>query len=108
MYMSRTECEICMVVATLSTSMSLLPRCTRAPTERHGSAVEVVLSGNEAALPGLIEIPKYPQWETSLLTKANTINMLEGSRLQPGDTLDASRPTHVGHQPYAGDKGEPD
>ena len=34
--------------------------------------------------------------------------MLEGSRLQPGDALDASQPTHVGHQPYAGAKGEPD
>ena len=34
--------------------------------------------------------------------------MLEGSRLQPGDMLDMSRPTHVGHQPYVGAKGEPD
>ena len=58
--MSRTECEIRAVVTTRSTSMSLLPRCSRAPTERHGSPVEVVLSGSEAALPGLIEIPKSP------------------------------------------------
>ena len=34
--------------------------------------------------------------------------MLEGSRLQPGDALDASQPTRVRHQPYAGRKGEPD
>ena len=34
--------------------------------------------------------------------------MLEGSRLQPGDALDASRPTCVRHQPHAGGKGEPD
>ena len=34
--------------------------------------------------------------------------MLEGSRLQPGDALDASQPTRVRHQPFAGDKGEPD
>ena len=42
-----------------------------------------------------------------LLTKANTIIMLEGSRLQPGDALDVLRPTHVRHQPHAADKGEP-
>ena len=58
--LSRTECRICAVVAMWSTSMSLLPRCTRAPTKRHSSPVEVVLSGSEAALPGLIEIPKSP------------------------------------------------
>ena len=34
--------------------------------------------------------------------------MLKGSRLQPGDVLDTLRPTCVGHQPYAGAKGEPD
>ena len=34
--------------------------------------------------------------------------MFEGSRLQPGDTLDASQPTRVRHQPNAGDKGESD
>ena len=69
--------------------------------------MEAVLSGSGAALPGLVEIPKSPLWETLLLTKANTINMLEGSRLQPRDMLDASQPTHIGHQPYVGDKGEP-
>ena len=58
--LSCTECEICAVVAMWSTSMSLLPRCTRAPTKRHSSPVEAVLSGSEAALPGLIEIPKSP------------------------------------------------
>ena len=44
----------------------------------------------------------------ALLTKSNTIIMLEGSRLQPGDVLDTSRPTHVRHQPYAGGKGKAD
>ena len=44
----------------------------------------------------------------ALLTKANTIITLEGSRLQPRDVLDVSQPTRIGHQPYAGGKGEPD
>ena len=88
--------------------MSLLPQCSQAPTERHGSPVEAVLSGSEVALPGLIEIHKSPQCGMSLLTKANTINTLEGSRLQPGDALDALRPACIGHQPYTGTKGEPD
>ena len=43
-------------------------------------------------------------WDTVLLTKANTIITLEGSRLQPGD---ASQPTRVRHQPYASDEDEP-
>ena len=34
--------------------------------------------------------------------------MFEGSRLQPRDVLDASRPTPIGHQQYMGAKGEPD
>ena len=54
---SCTECEIHVVVAMRSISMSLLPRSTRAPTERHSSPV---LSGSEVALPGLVEIPKSP------------------------------------------------
>ena len=58
--MSRTECKIHAVVATWSVSMLLLPRCSQTPTERHGSPVEAVLSGSEAALLGLIEIPKSP------------------------------------------------
>ena len=41
-----------------------------------------------------------------LLTKANTMIMFEGSRLQPGDALDASQPTRIRHQPYTGDQGE--
>ena len=45
-------------------------------------------------------------WDTALLTKANTIIMLEGGRLQPGDALDASRPAYVRNQLYAGDKGK--
>ena len=58
--MSCTECKIRTVVAMWSTSMSLLPRCIRAPTKRHSSPVEAVLSGSEVALPGLVEIPKSP------------------------------------------------
>ena len=42
------------------------------------------------------------------MTKANTIIMFEGSSLQPRDALDASRPTHVRHQPHASGKGKPD
>ena len=34
--------------------------------------------------------------------------MFEGSRLQPGDVLDALRPTHVRHQLHVGGEGEPD
>ena len=59
-YMSCTECKTHAVAATWSTSMSLLPQCSRAPTRRHGSPVEVVLSGNEVALLGLVEILKSP------------------------------------------------
>ena len=106
LYMSCTKCGICVVVATHSTSVSLLPQCTQAPTKRHSSPVEAVLTGSGAALPGLVEYLS-PQWDMALLTKANTIIMLEGSRLQPGDALDVSQPTHIRHQPYAGDQGEP-
>ena len=58
--MSRTEFGTRAVVATQSSAVPLLPRCSRAPTERHGSPAEAVLSGSEAALPGLIEILKSP------------------------------------------------
>ena len=58
--MSRTKCEIRAVVATRSTSVSILPGCTWAPTKRHSSPVEAVLTGSGVALPGLIEIPKSP------------------------------------------------
>ena len=58
--LSHTKCKIHAVVATCSTSVSLLPQCTQAPTERHSSPVEAVLTGSGAALPGLIEIPKSP------------------------------------------------
>ena len=61
--LSCTECKICTVVATWSTLMSLLPQCSWAPTKRHSSPVEVVLSGSEVALLGLIEIPKFPNAE---------------------------------------------
>ena len=85
--MSCTKCGIHVVVAMHSTLVSLLPRCTQAPTERHSSPVEVVLTGSGVALPGLTEIPL---WDTALLTKADTIITLEGSRLQPRDMLDVS------------------
>ena len=37
-------------------------RCTQAPTERHSSPVEAVLTGSTAALPGLVEIFMGPHW----------------------------------------------
>ena len=59
-YMSRTEFGTSTVVAMQSSAVLFLPPCSRAPTERHGSPAEAVLSGCEAALPGLIEILKSP------------------------------------------------
>ena len=64
--------------------------------------MEAVLTGSKVALPGLIEILEVPAGDMALLTKTNTIITVEGSRLQPGDVLDTSRPTHVRHQPHAG------
>ena len=58
--LSCTNCRIRVVVAMHSTLVSLLPRCTWAPTKRHSSPVEVVLTGSGVALPGLVEIPKFP------------------------------------------------
>ena len=58
--LSCTECKIRMVVATHSTSVLLPPQCTWAPTKRHSSPVEAVLSGSGTALLGLIETPKSP------------------------------------------------
>ena len=57
--------------------------CTGAPTERHCSPVEVVLVEKCVALPGFIEILKaHPLvWTQMILTKANTLNTVEGSRL---------------------------
>ena len=71
-------------------SVSLLTQCTWAPTERRSSPVEAVLTGSRAALLGLIEILEVPAGDTALLTKANTIIIVEGSRLQPRDVLDTS------------------
>ena len=65
-------------------------QCTRAPTERRSSPVEVVLTGSRVALLGLVEILEVSARDTALLNKANTIITVEGSRLQPGDALDAS------------------
>ena len=62
-HMSRTKCRLHVVAATCSTSVMLLPRCTRAPTKRHSSLVEAVLTGSEVTLPGLVEIPRSP-WGT--------------------------------------------
>ena len=64
--------------------------------------MEAVLTGSKVALPGLIEILGVPTGDMALLTKANTIITVEGSRLQPRDALDASRPTRIRHQPHAG------
>ena len=44
--------------------------------------MEVVLTGSRAALPGLIEIIiSPPLGDTALLTKVNTMIIVEGSRL---------------------------
>ena len=58
--LSCTKFEIRAVVAMCSALVSLLPRCTWAPTERHSSPVEAVLTGSEATLLGLVEIPRSP------------------------------------------------
>ena len=42
------------------------------------------------------------------MTKAHIIITFKGGRLQPGDALDAARPTCVRHQPHAGTTDEPD
>ena len=47
--------------------------------------MEAVLRGSKAALPGLIEMLEVSTGDTVLLTKANTIITVEGSRLQPGE-----------------------
>ena len=39
---------------------------------------------------GLVEILEVPAGDMALLTKANTMITIEGSRLQPRDTLDVS------------------
>ena len=51
--------------------------------------MEAVLTGSEAALPGLIEILESPHWGHCAINQHehNKI-MFEGSRLQPGDALD--------------------
>ena len=64
--MLRTEFGTRMVVAMWSSAVPLLPQCSWAPTERHGIPAEVVLSGSEAALPGLIEILKSPMWNIAI------------------------------------------
>ena len=64
--LSHTKCKICAVVATHSTSVLLLPRCSRAPTERHSSPVEVVLTGSGVALLDLIEIPRSPMGHSAI------------------------------------------
>ena len=57
---------------------------------RCSSPVEAVLTGSRVALLGLVEILEVPAGDTALLTEANTIITVKGSRLQPGDMLDAS------------------
>ena len=62
--------------------------------------MEVVLTGSRVALPGLVEISiGPPTGNVVLLTKANTMIIVEGSRLPPGDVLDTSQLTHVRYQP---------
>ena len=102
--MSRTENDVRAAGSghTRYFSVSLLTRCTWAPTKRRSSPVEVVLTGSKSALPGLIEILEVPAGDTALLTKTNTIITVEGSKLQPGDALDMSQPTCVSHQPHTG------
>ena len=100
--LSCTENDESMAAATCDTSVLLLPQCTWAPTERCSSPVEVVLTGSKAALPGLVEMLEVPTGDTVLLTKANTIITVEGSRLQPGDALDTSQATRFRHQPPMG------
>ena len=75
---------------------------TKAPTKRHSSPVEAVLTGSRVAIPGLIEIFMSPAGVTALLTKANTIITVEGSRLLPRDALNASQHTYVRHQQHEG------
>ena len=62
----------------------------------------------QGGTPGSCWDTQVPRCGTSLLTKANTINMLEGSRFQPRDVLDALQPARIGHQLYAGAKAKPD
>ena len=50
--------------------------------------MEAVITGSKVALPGLVEILEVPAGDPTLLTKANTIITVEGSRLQPRDALD--------------------
>ena len=75
--LSHTENDECMAVATRSTSQC----CSSHNAHGHQ--------------------PKGTG-DTVLLTKANAIITVEGSRLQPGDVLDTLRPTRVRHQPPVG------
>ena len=59
--LSHTKCKIRAMAATCSTSVTIVPRCTWAPTERHSSPVEAVLTGSEVTLLGLVEIPRSPR-----------------------------------------------
>ena len=61
--LSCTKCEMLAVAAMCSTLVTLLSQCTWAPTERHSSPVEAVVTGSEVTLPDLIEIPRSP-WGT--------------------------------------------
>ena len=64
-------------------------KCTWAPTERCCSAIEAVLVGKWVALLGSAEIFKVcsPAWTWVILTQANVLCTVEGSRLlQQGHT----------------------
>ena len=58
-------------------------KCTRAPTKRRCSPTEAVLVGKWLALAGFVEILKAhpPMWMWVILTQANTLCTVEGSRL---------------------------
>ena len=50
------KCWTCGSDHTWQFSVSILTQCTWAPTKRHSSPVEAVLTGSQVALPGLVEI----------------------------------------------------
>ena len=53
---------MCMQQQPHTVHVSLLTRCTWAPTKRCSSPVEAVLTGSRVALPGLVEILRGPCW----------------------------------------------
>ena len=60
--LSHTGNDVCGSSHTWQFPVLLLTQCTWAPTKRHSSPVEVVLTGSRVALPGPIEIFMGPCW----------------------------------------------